>query len=148
MASLLNVVVVSFLLGAPFAQAHTKIVDTGPGPAGALPFSFAAGNDAGLIAIDAAPGAITTIGVGGVNEAPVVGDQTFVVAQNATQNDATLSADPTVVEVRTSASSDDAEERGSGSVSTWSSDLEMVQDRSTQTVGIRFNPHCPDDFVI
>ena len=47
-------------------------------------------------------------------------------------------SEPTVVEVRVSSSSDDAEEKASGSVSLSSSDLEMIQDSSAQTVGIRF----------
>ncbi len=42
------------------------------------------------------------------------------------------------VEVRVATSSDDAEESASGSVSLTSSDLEMVYDRSDQTVGLRF----------
>ncbi len=58
-------------------------------------------------------------------------------------------ADPTVVEVRVSASSDDAEEEASGSVSRSSSDLELVQESSTQTVGIRFNGvHIPQGGTI
>ncbi len=45
---------------------------------------------------------------------------------------------PTVVEQRVSATADDAEESPSGSVSRGSSDLELVNDGSNQTVGIRF----------
>ena len=46
----------------------------------------------------------------------------------------------TTFEVRVAASSDDAEERASGNVSLTSSDLELVNDKSSdQTVGIRFN---------
>jgi len=41
--------------------------------------------------------------------------------------------------VRVSASSDDAEEKATGSVSLTSSDLELVFDGSNQTVGMRFN---------
>ena len=45
----------------------------------------------------------------------------------------------TVVEVQLSASSDDAEESGTGSVSLTSSDLELVHTNgSNQTVGVRF----------
>ena len=44
----------------------------------------------------------------------------------------------TVVEVRVAGSSDDAEESSSGSVSLTSSDLELVQTSSLQTVGMRF----------
>jgi hypothetical protein len=44
----------------------------------------------------------------------------------------------TTAEVRVIASSDDAEESASGSVSLGSSDLELVYDGSNQTVGIRF----------
>ncbi len=46
--------------------------------------------------------------------------------------------DPTILEVRVSTGSDDAEEQASGSVGRSSSDLELVQESSTQTVGIRF----------
>jgi hypothetical protein len=42
------------------------------------------------------------------------------------------------LEVRIAASSDDAEEKSSGSVSLASSDLELVYDGSNQTVGMRF----------
>jgi len=43
-----------------------------------------------------------------------------------------------VLDVPVAASSDDAKEAESGSVSTTSSDLELVNDGSNQTVGIRF----------
>jgi PKD repeat protein len=46
--------------------------------------------------------------------------------------------DEVTLEVRISASSDDAEESGSGSVSLGSSDLELVRESSNQTVGLRF----------
>ena len=46
--------------------------------------------------------------------------------------------DPTIFEVRVNTGYDDAEESSSGSVSRSSSDLELVQESSTQTVGIRF----------
>ena len=46
--------------------------------------------------------------------------------------------DPTILEVRVSTGNDDAEEQASGSVGRSSSDLELVQESSTQTVGIRF----------
>jgi 3-phytase len=44
----------------------------------------------------------------------------------------------TVVEVRVAASTDDAEEKSSGSVNLTSSDLELVYDGSNQIVGMRF----------
>ena len=47
--------------------------------------------------------------------------------------------DPTTVEVRVAANSDDAEENPSGSVNLGSSDLEMVYDNGRQTVGVRFS---------
>ena len=46
---------------------------------------------------------------------------------------------PLTVESRLSASVDDAEESSSGNVSVSSSDLELVEDSSTQIVGMRFN---------
>jgi hypothetical protein len=46
---------------------------------------------------------------------------------------------PITIEARVAASSDDAEERGSGYVSLASSDLELVFDKEIQSVGIRFN---------
>jgi hypothetical protein len=48
-------------------------------------------------------------------------------------------AGPTVLEVRVTASSDDAEERSTGRVSLTSSDLELVYDKELQKVGMRFN---------
>ena len=48
------------------------------------------------------------------------------------------SAAPSVVEVRVQSATDDAEEQASGSVGLNSSDLEMVQESSAQTVGMRF----------
>jgi uncharacterized protein YjiK len=50
-----------------------------------------------------------------------------------------VAAAATFVAVRVAASSDDAEESASGSMSLTSSDLELVFDGSNQTVGIRFN---------
>ncbi len=47
-------------------------------------------------------------------------------------------ASPTVLDIPVSSSTNDAEESSSGSVSTNSSDLELVYDKSNQTVGIRF----------
>ncbi len=44
-----------------------------------------------------------------------------------------------IIKIRVSTSSDDAEERASGSVKLKSSDLELVFDKSDQTVGMRFN---------
>ncbi len=45
----------------------------------------------------------------------------------------------TTLEIRVAASSDDAEERASGSVGLRSSDLELVYDKTDQAVGIRFS---------
>ncbi|MGD9049251.1 MAG: hypothetical protein PVF77_14430, partial [Anaerolineae bacterium] len=47
--------------------------------------------------------------------------------------------DAAIVEVRVAASSDDAEEAADGEVDLSSSDLELVFERSLQTVGMRFN---------
>jgi hypothetical protein len=47
--------------------------------------------------------------------------------------------DTVIVEVRVAASSDDAEESATGQVDLASTDLELVFDRSIQTVGMRFN---------
>ncbi len=48
-------------------------------------------------------------------------------------------AQTVTLESQIAASSDDAEERASGSVKLGSSDLELVWDKSDQTVGLRFN---------
>ena len=45
----------------------------------------------------------------------------------------------TVVDIKVSASSDDAEEASNGDINLQSSDLEMTLDKSRQSVGIRFN---------
>ncbi|PSW03729.1 metallophosphoesterase [Photobacterium lipolyticum] len=50
-----------------------------------------------------------------------------------------VSAEPTILEVRVSASTDDAEEKTSGGMRLTSSDLEFVYDGGDQTVGMRFN---------
>ena len=47
--------------------------------------------------------------------------------------------EPTIVEMRVASSTDDAEERASGSMKLTSSDLELVLDSSDQTIGLRFN---------
>jgi uncharacterized protein YjiK len=46
---------------------------------------------------------------------------------------------PTILDVRVSASSDDAEENAAGTVKTGSPDLQLVQATTLQTVGMRFN---------
>jgi len=48
-------------------------------------------------------------------------------------------SEPTTISVRVAAGSDDAEERSGGRVNLTSSDLELVYDKSDQTVGMRFN---------
>jgi hypothetical protein len=48
-------------------------------------------------------------------------------------------ADFIIFEIRVAGSSDDAEERSSGRISLTSSDLELVNDKIDQTVGMRFN---------
>jgi|GEM_PF-4025529 len=58
---------------------------------------------------------------------------------NNTATETVTVAGAELIEVRVSASSDDAEEKSSGSVGTSSSDLELVYDGSDQTVGMRFN---------
>jgi hypothetical protein len=58
-----------------------------------------------------------------------------------TQNPAgiSLQQNESSLEVRVSASSDDAEERADGSITLTSSDLELVLESNVQTVGMRFN---------
>jgi len=60
------------------------------------------------------------------------------LADSASAFTVTGSSTSTSVEVRVSASADDAEEQSSGTVSLTSSDLELVYDGNTQTVGMRF----------
>jgi hypothetical protein len=50
----------------------------------------------------------------------------------------TMDLQTNTVEIRVAASADDAEERASGSVKLTSSDLELVFDKSDQTIGLRF----------
>ena len=50
-----------------------------------------------------------------------------------------IQGSPNTLDVRVSASTDDAEERGPGGVYPYSSDLELVYEGSNQTVGMRFN---------
>ena len=97
---------------------------------------------------------IITVDVSG--DGDVEADEGFTVTLSSPTNGAVIAAasdtativddddtpvvptEPTVFEVRVSASSDDAEEKASGSVSLSSSDLELIDDRGAQTVGIRF----------
>ena len=54
----------------------------------------------------------------------------------------TITVDPAgsaTLDIFIGASSDDAEESASGAISLSSSDLEMVQESTTQTVGLRFD---------
>ena len=108
---------------------------------GALPsgtLSFAAGemskvltvSVSGDLKLEADEGFTVTL------SAPSAGSEITTAAATGTIENDDIA--PTVVEVRVSSSSDDAEEKASGSVSLSSSDLEMIQDSSAQTVGIRF----------
>jgi parallel beta-helix repeat protein len=65
-----------------------------------------------------------------LNESPLSGVLTV-----ATQS----VSEPTTIDVRVSASSDDAEEDTSGGMDLTSSDLELIQESTAQTVGMRFN---------
>ena len=81
--------------------------------------------------------------------APATSYEYFVTALDAAGNESDPSAIITVSTLNTSgpliassqisASSDDAEERASGSINLRSTDLELIQDKSDQTVGLRFN---------
>ena len=97
------------------------------------------------------------IGIGGSFSTPTLRAGVHTITASATDSGGLVDAvaitvtvsdgsGETVQEIRVSASSDDAEERVSGSVKLTSSDLELVFDRSDQTVGMRFNgvgiPRC------
>ena len=108
-------------------------------PAGTL--SFAADETSKLLTIDVS-GDTTgeadegfTVTLSGPSSGSAV---TMATAAGTIQNDDAPPAEPTVFEVRVATGSDDAEERGSGKVSLSSSDLELTEDGSAQTVGIRF----------
>jgi hypothetical protein len=108
-------------------------------PAGTL--SFAADEILKLLTIEAS-GDVTgeadegfTVTLSGPSSGSAV---TTATAAGTIQNDDAPPATPTVVEMRVAAGSDDAEERASGKVSLSSSDLELTEDGSAQTVGIRF----------
>lgn len=57
---------------------------------------------------------------------------------STTPTPTTLPAASGTIEIRVAAGSDDAEEASGGSVTLSSTDLELVQEASTQTVGLRF----------
>lgn len=60
-----------------------------------------------------------------------------------------LPAGPTVAEARVASGSDDAEESATGAVNLTSTDLELVQESSAQTVGIRFAAlDVPNDVIV
>lgn len=91
----------------------------------------------------------TSAGDGTVAYTPTagfVGDDVFAYqicdtsgrCDSASVSVAVLAGQPATVLSRVSRSSDDAEERASGNVTVTSSDLELVFDNNTQTVGMRF----------
>ncbi|MGI9605612.1 MAG: Ig-like domain-containing protein [Acidimicrobiales bacterium] len=65
-------------------------------------------------------------------------DDAFVVSNDLTITVHPVGGPPSIIERRVSSSSDDAEERASGYVGLTSSDLELVEESSTQVVGMRF----------
>ncbi|HXV64356.1 MAG TPA: Ig-like domain-containing protein [Vicinamibacteria bacterium] len=62
-----------------------------------------------------------------------------LASSNVATVDITVAATSATLEIRVSASSDDAEERSTGGMRLTSSDLELVFDGGDQTVGMRFN---------
>ena len=80
---------------------------------------------------------------------PATSYEYFVTALDAGGNESDPSATITVSTInilgsniassQISASTDDAEERASGSINLRSSDMELIRDKSDQTVGLRFN---------
>jgi hypothetical protein len=69
---------------------------------------------------------------------PPAGGTTTTTAPGGPTTTTTLPPVRTIVEVRVTTGADDAEERADGTVNLTSTDLEMVFDRSDQTVGMRF----------
>jgi hypothetical protein len=65
-------------------------------------------------------------------------DSELTVSDDVTITAVEAKSEPIVLEIRVTASSDDAEERASGRVKRTSTDLELVFDKSEQTVGMRF----------
>jgi hypothetical protein len=94
------------------------------------------------------PGTVTFADADAVNTtASFSTDGTYVLRLTGNDSELTASDDVTIIvdppapflDIRVAASSDDAEESSSGSVGLTSSDLELIQESSNQTVGMRFN---------
>lgn len=98
------------------------------------------------------PGAVSYVDVNAVDTVASFSDAgTYVLELRATDSEFSVTDQVTidvraatgegagVVESRVSASSDDAEEKPSGSMYITSSDLELTDNRGIQTIGMRFN---------
>ncbi|MEE9533776.1 MAG: hypothetical protein V3W06_05115, partial [Acidimicrobiia bacterium] len=126
------------LLGS--ASLSGTVTDDGlPNPPGTVTTTWSHVNGPGTVTF-AAPTAVDT--TASFSEAGI-----YVLRLTADDDDRSANDEVTItveegtytVEVRVDSSSDDAEERSSGSMRLTSSDLELVYDRSNQTVGMRFN---------
>jgi hypothetical protein len=153
---------VEFVATASVNQASS--VDAGPAQTITLPASASLNGTVSDDGLPSPPGMVTTTWSKESGPGPVTfGDATAVdttasfsaagtYVLRLTAHDGALTTSDTVtivvtdasspivtVEIRVASSSDDAEEKPSGSVSLTSSDLELVYDGGIQRVGMRFN---------
>ena len=72
----------------------------------------------------------------------------FDAAPTPDDSEEPVEPEPVMVEVRVAESNCDAEERADGSMSIISTDLELVEDKEPQRVGVRFRLEVPRDAII
>jgi hypothetical protein len=111
-----------------------------PNPPGSLTTSWSkiSGPGAVTFANANAVDTIATFSMKGVYELCLAASDGELAPSDCMSVTVSSAAGTGTVEVRVTASSDDAEESSSGSVALTSSDLELVYDGSNQTVGMRF----------
>ncbi len=147
---------------APVADAQTVVTDedtavaitlTGSDADGdPLTFAVAGGPSSGVLS-GTAPNLTYTpnSGYSGADSFTYTANDGVVDSAPATVSITVNAAAPTIIEtldVRVAASTDDAEERDTGSMYRNSSDLELVFDKGDQTVGMRFNVLIPQAATI
>jgi hypothetical protein len=119
------------------------VTDDGlPSPPGALTTTWSMVSGSGMVTFTDAFTVDTVAGFSQVGTYVLrltAGDGEFIASDEVTIVVIEPGAEVTPLESQVAASSDDAEENASGGVSLTSSDLELVVERSNQTVGIRFN---------
>ena len=110
-----------------------------PNPPGTVSTTWSKVNGPGTVTFGDATAMDTTasFSTAGTYVLRLTADDSALTATNDVS--VTVYPAPQGLDIRVAASSDDAEESSSGSVNLTSSDLELIQESSAQTVGMRFN---------